>query len=153
MAGIQQLLDTLYIGDAPAARQLDTGHGFDEVVTLGYFDRMGYTQPDASTTGDRFVFPDSPEHDYADFVAAVEYVIDALERDQQTLVHCQAGVSRSAGVSAVAIYSIADRSLDEALAFIESKRPIVNPAPSIRESMERYTGESLGYVPSGAKYE
>ena len=139
---MQQLSETLYITDAQTARHLSSDHDFDEVVTLGYSDGFGYGIPDESTTGDSFVFPDGP-HDYQDFKSAADYVLTALNRDDKVLVHCQAGVSRSTGVCAVVLVESTDMSLFEALTHIRVERPIVNPAPEIRESMETYTDDSL----------
>ncbi len=145
---MQQVLPNLYISDAPSTRDLPSDHDFDEVVTLGYFDSMGYSRPEASTTNDEFVFPDGP-HEYDTFEAAVEYVLAALDRDEKVLVHCQAGVSRSGGVCSVVVAEEAGKSLAEALAHVQEARPIVNPAPEIRESMMRYSGEEIIQPPVG----
>lgn len=139
---MQYITDNLAITDAPTARDLSADHDFDEVVTLGYFDSFSYNRPAASTTGDEFVFPDGP-HDYEQFEAAVEYVIDALDRGDRVLVHCQAGVSRSSGVCSVVLSEREDIPLGDALGKVRDVRSIVNPAPEIRDSMERYTGDEI----------
>lgn len=103
--------DQLAISDAQAVRRLGARHTeFDEIVTLGYLDEFGYEQPEASTTGDRFVFPDG-EHEYSKFEAAGDYVVDSIERGDTVLVHCQAGVSRSAAIATVALVTVSDESL------------------------------------------
>lgn len=139
---MQYITNNLAITDAPGARKLPGNHEFDEVVTLGYFDSMGYDRPDASTTGDEFVFPDGP-HEYDQFEGAVEYVLEALDRGDRVLVHCQAGISRSSGVCSVVLSEREDIPLGEALGQVRDARPIVNPAPEIRESMEQYTGDEI----------
>lgn len=139
---MQRIIENLYISDAPTVRDLPSDHDFDEVVTLGYFDSMGYDRPAASTTGDDFVFPDGP-HDYEKFEAAVEYVLAAVREGDRVLVHCQAGVSRSGGVCSVVLSELEDLSLGDALGQVRDAREIVNPAPEIRDSMERYTGDQI----------
>lgn len=145
---MQEIIPELHITDAPTARKLSDDHDFDEVVTLGYFDSMGYSIPDASTTGDGFEFRDGP-HDYSDFEAAVEYVVAALERGDRVLVHCQAGISRSCGVCSAALTEYEDRSLREAFEAVRAARDIVNPAPEIRDSMEQFADDELTPAPEG----
>jgi protein-tyrosine phosphatase len=145
---MQEIVPQLHISDAPATRKLPADHDYDEVVTLGYFNQLGYTIPEASTTGDEFAFRDGP-HDYADFEAAVEYVLSALERGDRVLVHCQAGVSRSCGVCCAVLTDHEDISLPDAYQMVREAREIVNPAPEIVESMEQFAGEQLVPLPSG----
>lgn len=141
--------DQLAISDAQAVRRLGAGHTeFDEIVTLGYLDEFGYERPEASTTGDRFVFPDG-EHEYSKFEAAVDYVVDSIERGDTMLVHCQAGVSRSAAIATVALVTVSNDSLQEAFSRVRAVRPSVNPHPELQRSMERYTGGSFTYTPAG----
>lgn len=145
---MQEIIPGLHISDAPATRKLLSDHDYDEVVTLGYFNQMGYSIPEASTTGDEYVFRDGP-HDYADFKAAVECVLDALRHDNRVLVHCQAGVSRSCGVCCAALTEYEDISLSDAFQKIWEAREIVNPAPEIVESMEQFSGDQLVPLPPG----
>jgi len=70
--------------------------------------------------------------------------IDAwLSEDRQTLVHCFAGISRSA--TAVAWYLVRYRGMtwDEALATIERVRPIVRPYVSFEVVLRLESGERL----------
>jgi predicted protein tyrosine phosphatase len=135
---MEQLTPNLYITNAEALLELEGDHEFDEVVSLGHRTHLGLGEKDPSTTGDRFVFPDGP-HEYAVFEAAVDYTLDCLEESQTTLVHCQAGVSRSAGVCAAAIATRQGLSADQALRKIEAVRPSVNPTDEVWASVVRYT--------------
>lgn len=139
---MQDINDKLAISDAQRVRDLPEENEFDEVVTLGYYDKTGYERPIASTTGDEFVFRDGP-HEYEVFEAAVEYVLDALARGDRVLVHCQAGISRSGGVCSAVLSEYEGISLGEALGRVREARSIVNPAPEIRDSMEEYTGDEI----------
>jgi hypothetical protein len=142
------VIDQLAISDAQAVRRLSAGQTeFDEVVTLGYLTEFGYERPEVSTTGDRFVIPDGP-HDYSRFEAAVDYVVRSIERGDTVLVHCQAGVSRSAAVATTALVSVSEDSLREAFDRVRAVRANVNPHPELQRSMERYTGGSFSYTPA-----
>lgn len=132
--------DNLVISDAPSVRKLNDNHNFDLIVTLGYFDRFGYERPEASDTDDKYVFPDGP-HDYNVFKAAVDCVLEALNDDQRVLVHCQAGVSRSAGVCTAVLAVQHNLSAARSFERVQNTRSRVNPTDEIWESVERYVNE------------
>lgn len=139
---MNKITEQLYISDEDAVRSLspDT-HQFDEIVTVGY-SRLRNEPPTVSDTGAEFYFPDGG-HDHADFRRAAEYVIDRLESGDCVLVHCQAGISRSGGICSVALTETTDMTLEEALSTVQDSRPIVNPASDIRDSMKRYTDQTI----------
>ena len=134
---VERIIPNLFITNAETLLSLETNHKFDEVVSLSHRTHLGLGESDPSTTGDRFVFPDGP-HEYAVFEAAVDYTIECLEQDRTTLVHCQAGVSRSAGVCAAAIATRHDLSPEQALAKVKDVRSSVNPTEEVWESTVRY---------------
>jgi hypothetical protein len=139
---MNEITEELYISDEDAVRSLPTdAHQFDEIVTVGY-SRLRNEPPAASDTGAEFYFPDGG-HDHADFVRAVEYVIDRIENGDCVLVHCQAGISRSGGVCSAVLTETTDMTLEEAFNTVQDSRQIVNPASDIRDSMKRYTGQTI----------
>lgn len=136
---MHSITDLLTISDAPSTRDLSDDHEFDRVITLGYYDGMGYEKPAAST--DEHVFRDGP-HDYPDFKTAVDTTREALANGQNTLVHCQAGVSRSAAVCSAVLAVENDILLDDAFNQVKQARPNVNPTPELWESARRYVREA-----------
>lgn len=77
-----------------------------------------------------FVFPalDDPGYDIrGDAVAAVQAIVGGLEDDEQILVHCHAGVSRSATVVLLYLMAVRGLGLDEALTHLRRVRPVVAP--------------------------
>ena len=60
------------------------------------------------------------------------------DRDGDVLVHCKAGVSRSAAVLATAIAAADDRSFHDALDDVHSARPVATPNPALVESAVTY---------------
>lgn len=136
------ITNALWISDAPTVREAGGLNQFDEVVTLGYGQALGRSPPRVSTTGTSLAFPDGP-HDYEAFATATDYVVEALARGDRVLVHCQAGVSRSAGVATAALATHQDLPTPEAYAAVRLARSKVDPAPAIRTSVKRYTGDPL----------
>ena len=128
----------LAIASAPEIRRQGPDISIDHIVTVGYFDRLGYSRPEASDTGDRFVFPDGPSHPYETFRAAALYVNDALEQGDSVVVHCQAGVSRSAGICGAVLAEREGVCWDTAIEMVAEARPRINPQPSIVNSAQRY---------------
>ena len=138
--GVDRLTDQLYISDAPSARRLPEDHPFDRVITVGYFDRLGYERPEATT--DEHVFPDG-DHDYTQFQRATDTALAALSDGQRVLVHCQAGVSRSAAVCSAVLAVQMEIPLDRAYARIRRARPKVDPVPEVWASAERYVNDGM----------
>lgn len=139
---MNEITPQLHITDEQTVRDLpDNTSEFDEIVTVGY-SRHRDSPPTASDTGDEFYFPDG-NHEYADFKRASDYVIEQLENGETVLVHCQAGVSRSAGICSVALTETTELTLDEALEKVTESRPMVNPAEEIRNSMQQYTDQTI----------
>lgn len=60
-----------------------------------------------------------------------------LRQGRSILVHCAEGISRSCVIGAAYLYECG-MSLDEAIALIRAKRPIVNPAPSLLRALRDY---------------
>lgn len=62
----------------------------------------------------------------------------ALQDEKRILIHCQAGMSRSASV-AIALLAIYESiTFTDALDYVKSKRPIVQPNPSFLRMVEEY---------------
>lgn len=137
---MNRVTEDLWISDAPTVRKLPETHQFGHVLTLGYFDRLGYERPAASDTADQFVFPDAAHHEYEQFAAAVDHLRESLATPSQcpVLVHCQAGVSRSAAVCTAALAVQKDLTYEMGLKSVAAARPKVNPIPELEDSARKY---------------
>ena len=62
-----------------------------------------------------------------DFVQCIDFIKAAQEEKQAILIHCMAGVSRSATVTIAYFMQQHKMSLKDAAAFVFKKRPIVFP--------------------------
>jgi protein-tyrosine phosphatase len=65
------------------------------------------------------------------------FMHEQLRQGRRVLVHCAEGISRSCVIGAAYLYECG-MSLDEAIALIRFKRPIVEPAPSLLRSLRDY---------------
>jgi protein-tyrosine phosphatase len=68
-----------------------------------------------------------------------EFIRDQLRQGHHVLVHCAEGISRSCVIGAAYLYECG-MSLDEALALIRDKRPIVSPAPPLIRAVRDFYG-------------
>ena len=64
--------------------------------------------------------------------------------DDKTLVHCVAGVSRSPSIVAMHLALKHGRTFDEALAFVKSKRSVVDPDAAVMRSVRRFVKSKQG---------
>lgn len=85
-------------------------------------------------------FPDGMYIHPLDLIGeCTEFIRDQLQQGHSILVHCAEGISRSCVIGAAYLYECG-MSLDEALALIRAKRPIVNPAPLLIRALRDYYG-------------
>jgi protein-tyrosine phosphatase len=66
-----------------------------------------------------------------------DFIRDQVRQGRRVLVHCAEGISRSCVIGAAYLYECG-MSLDDAVALIRSKRPIVNPSPSLLRALRDY---------------
>jgi atypical dual specificity phosphatase len=95
--------------------------------------------PDAVTVREVSMI-DGPQNDYEDFETAAETLLELLADDHVVFVHCTAGVSRSGSVVAAALAPRRETSVEDAVEFVQERRPAVHPHPHLREQAERFVG-------------
>jgi hypothetical protein len=82
----------------------------------------------------------------ADLLAEAEWVVDRLRAGKQVLVHCYAGINRSATVCCAALILLEGLSAEEALARVRERHPEAWPDPYhwllLRWLARRYTSPS-----------
>jgi len=115
-----------WLGNVHAATECARARSFAFVLSL--------TETAQPATTHHRPFADARDHDDAAFRAAVDDARTLLERDGDVLVHCKAGVSRSAAVLATAIAATDHRSFHDALDLVRSARPVATPHPALVES-------------------
>lgn len=128
---MREVADNLYVGDARDA--LETHEHFDAVVSMACV---------GSYTTHGFPIQDGP-HDYDEFERAVDTVRRLVyEEGRKTLVHCQAGISRSVCVATAAIAVEEGTSFDTA--YQRTRTGFMSPSNEVRYSATKYiTREKL----------
>ncbi|HZU39647.1 MAG TPA: dual specificity protein phosphatase family protein [Solirubrobacteraceae bacterium] len=61
-----------------------------------------------------------------------------LDEDTRVYVHCRAGWQRSAAVAAAVVAVREDLDIDEALRFVQQRKPTADPLPHQREDLQRW---------------
>lgn len=67
------------------------------------------------------------------------FIREQLRQGRRVLVHCAEGISRSCVIGTAYLYECG-MSFDEAVELIRSRRPIVNPSPSLLRALWDYYG-------------
>lgn len=114
----------LYLGNRHAADGARHDQRFDTVVSLN--------DDGGSLTTDHHPLVDGPEAEWTGFAAAVTATRRGW-REGSVLVHCTAGVSRSAAVLAAAIATEEGGSVRDALAAVQRARPVATLHPRLFE--------------------
>lgn len=113
----------VWLGNVHAADATRRDRSFEHVVSL--------TRERQPATTHHHPFADDRDHDAAAFRAAVDTTRALLDTDDSVLVHCKAGVSRSAAVLATAVAASDGQSLGDALDVVQRARPVATPHPAL----------------------
>lgn len=86
------------------------------------------------------------------FAATNEFIEEAVNSKQNILIHCIAGISRSATVTAAFLMRCNNWTSDQALEYIRERRKVANPNPSFREQLDVYYDCGYKITPDKAPY-
>jgi len=75
---------------------------------------------------------------FPDIEKTYEFIDNFLSRGEKVLVHCTAGVSRSASVVIYYLMKKFNLSFEEADQIVRSKRPIIEPNPGFRKQLKHF---------------
>ncbi|KAL1946229.1 hypothetical protein VTO73DRAFT_15356 [Trametes versicolor] len=132
---MDEVVHNLWVGDLPSA--LDTeklkGHKIRSVLTA----MRGRVSIHETFVRHQINIDDTDSSDILQhFVPAITFIQAELDKDHGVLVHCQAGISRSASI--VAAYLMVSQGLDPegALAAIRQVRPDVQPNEGFMRQLE-----------------
>jgi protein-tyrosine phosphatase len=70
--------------------------------------------------------------------AAVQEIVAWLDEGAPTYLHCRAGWQRSAAVAAGVVAVRAGMEIDQALAYVQRRKPSADPLPHQREDLRRW---------------
>lgn len=132
-----RIRDGVYLGDSQAA-ETATSDDVDCVISVA--DGLEHT----ITTDSFDLVVDEQVLEMTDeFETAVATVKSVIQDGETVLVHCYEGKERAPTVLATALAELNDSTFQRELEEIRSKRPIVDPTPSLKELAEIYLDGDL----------
>jgi hypothetical protein len=120
----------LFVGNRAAGEQVDRITAVDSVLSL--------TADPLETTTHHRPLVDGPTNDWRSFEAAADTARTLYDDDGTVLVHCKAGISRSATIAATAIAAAESRSFVDALHEVQDAHPDAVPHPALHEQAVCY---------------
>jgi hypothetical protein len=134
MASACRITPQLYIGGYLAASDPEfiRSAGITRIVKM-FEDDPGYPGGFHRHPGVAYaVYPalDLPEYDiHADAVSALRFIKEGVDGGERVLVHCHAGISRSATIVLLFLMVYCGLGLDQALSRLWAARPVIRPNP------------------------
>ncbi|GIY18216.1 dual specificity protein phosphatase 4 [Caerostris extrusa] len=126
-SGPVEILEHLYLGSArDAARK-------EQLQQLGVTALLNVTQLCPNLFQEAFLYKCIPVRDTgaediaAYFQEAINFIDQVKEQNGKVLVHCQAGISRSATICIAYLMSTKRLRMEEAYKYVKSRRKIVSP--------------------------
>ena len=116
----------LFLGNALAAHPDEHDLSFDSVLSA--------TDEERPFTTHHHPLTDGPGIESRSFEAAVDDARRLYRRDGRVLIHCRAGISRSAALVATALAAEEGRAFADALDEVHEARPLAMPHPALHES-------------------
>lgn len=131
----------LYLGDWEAStdQELIEWQRINSVVTVMSKSMIQLTKPSLKQVNQHGVpAEDSPNFDiYSYFPTATQFIHESL-MNGNVLVHCAAGISRSATIVIAYLIKYNKMTLEEALKYVQKRRPIVSPNVGFKEQLKRW---------------
>ncbi len=127
-----KIVENLYLGTIQNGIH-HSNYGFDKIINLTRFNNQ-YGIPTVWINID-----DSESSDlYSHLQKVTTFIHDSIENGDKVLVHCQAGISRSATVVIAYIMRSKRYSLQDAFNFVKRKRSIIFPNAGFRQQLAQF---------------
>ena len=120
----------LFLGNALAADPDEHDRAFDHVLSA--------TPERHPLTTHHRPLHDGPGNDWSAFEAAADTARTLYRSEGSVLIHCRAGISRSATLIATALAAVEGRRFRAALATVQEARPQAVPHPALHEAAVIY---------------
>ena len=131
---IDEIIENLYLGNFSASENIQQlkDLGIKKVLSVIDFN-------DFPNYKDEKIIHKSVEVSDFDYQNIIQYFgecLNFIKGEEKVLVHCMAGASRSATIVIAYLMWIEKMKFDDALNFVNSKRPIVDPNDGFREQLK-----------------
>lgn len=144
VSGLSQITPSLYISGGAAAsnKRLLSDSGITSVVKVS-LEAASASAEDVQCV--RVPVADTPAAPLCDFFDPIaDHIRDVEARQGRTLLHCAAGVSRSAALCLAYLMKYHAMSLRDAHAWAKACRPIIRPNVGFWEQLLRYEAQLFG---------
>lgn len=118
---------TPYILDNLGIRNIVTANGEPLLRDSSKYHNIGVRWFD---TPDQIILPE--------IIDLVDFIDNKLQQKQKVLVHCTAGISRSASVVILYLMIHYNLTYDDAYTYVKSKRPIIEPNPGFVYQLRQF---------------
>jgi|SRR5579863_293165 len=132
---MDHLIDHYYIGSAQDAQNSEILRLFEIAVMINLTE-----VPDPVYEGLEYFQLNQPDNAPVLEATAKLFLgfIDSLSDHRPVLIHCAAGISRTAAFTSALLVYRYGLSWDESLALVKQKRPRCNPSPVLLESLRMH---------------
>jgi predicted protein tyrosine phosphatase len=133
-----RIWDRLYLGNYQDADALNKSNPEEIKAVLNCTpDKIDYYSK-SGITAHVMDIHDGCELSEEKFWQAVNFIKEHMFKGESVLVHCHAGISRSASITAAYMYLTGFGQLERCIDFIKRARPIVQPHMNIITSIKRH---------------
>lgn len=143
-----EIVPRLFLGSLNSASSLDMLKALQikHILVCGSFLPIFHTHPEENwpIRYHRLPLADSVDEDIVRYLTSgCQFIDDCISRGEGILVHCAAGVSRSASVVLAWLMKNKGYSYDEAFIFVRRKRSCINPNSRFESDLRSIWAESL----------
>ncbi|XP_050415369.1 dual specificity protein phosphatase 12 [Patella vulgata] len=146
------ILENLYLGSVESSKDTEKLNelGITHILTV---DVQALFQETCDTFVTKHInLPDLAESDLLTYFEECNEFINEGREKGSVLVHCFAGVSRSATLVLAYIMNKSNISFDEALSIVKTQRPIVSPNEGFKQQLRLYEGMGCKIDPQSNSY-
>jgi len=135
---VGNILPELYLSSVDVAAELT------QIETLGITHVLNVASNKIEYFADKLIYKhvrimDLPQtHLTKYFPECFQFINDAISSGGRVLVHCMAGVSRSAAVVIGYLMTAKQMTFDEAYEFVKEKRPVIRPNDGFMEQLKQF---------------
>lgn len=134
---MDEIIPGLFLGDRYAIYETKKC-GIENILNVTREPDSTYMSMPQGANWKEIPVEDNTKTDIAKYFPETYAFIDQALKQGKVLVHCEQGISRSPTVVAAYLMKKWVMSADEALKFIASKRPSINPNPSFINQLKNY---------------
>ena len=136
------IMNGLYLSSVETAMNYNLlkRYGITHIINLSHIENIFPTK----FTYYRIRIDDIPTENIKQyFPSAIKFINDALNKNGKVLVHCTAGISRSASIIIAYLMTMGKLNLQSAVDYTRTLRPIIAPNPGFITQLHEYYTRSL----------